>query len=110
MTVIHIDLTNKEEREAFLARNSVPSPEREKKRQYQKLLYKWFNENRNGIIADHHGESVLLKDNKVLGYYSDTKTAISAALEMGLQMGDFLAQDCLALDEGLTLHVGFQII
>jgi hypothetical protein len=109
MEVKHVDLTNKEAREAFLARNSVPSPERERARRYQKSLYRWFDENREQIISGHYNEIALLRDNAVLGYYPDTKAAVSAALKTGLQHGDFLAQDCIPSDQEIELHVGFQI-
>jgi len=58
-------------------------------------LYKWFDENRDTIIANHSNECVLLKDNFVIGYYPDTESALSAAQDKGFAMGEFLIQDCI---------------
>ena len=70
-----------------------------------KDLYKWFNDNRNTIIADHMDECVLLKNNTVIGYYSNTDAALSAAQKNGFLMGEFLIQDCItADDEAMTYY------
>jgi hypothetical protein len=39
-------------------------------------LYKWFDANRDTIINDHLNECVLLKDDTVIGYYSNTETVL----------------------------------
>ena len=65
-------------------------------------LYKWFDENRDSIIANHSDECVLLKDNLVVDYYPDTEAALSAAEEKGFAMGEFLIQDCIS-DEDETM-------
>ena len=64
-----------------------------------KELYKWFDENRDTIIANHMGECVLLKDNAVTGYYPNTDAALSAAHKNGFIMGEFLVQDCITAEE-----------
>jgi len=67
-------------------------------------LYKWFDENRDSIIASHSNESVLLKDNLVIGYYPNTATALSAAEEKGFAMGEFLIQDCITDEEETMIY------
>jgi len=64
-----------------------------------KELYKWFDRNRDTIIASHINECVLLKDNTVIGYYPDTDAALSAAQKNGFTMGEFLVQDCITAEE-----------
>ena len=64
-----------------------------------KALYKWFDENRDTIIANHIAECVLLKDNTVIGYYPNTDAALSAAQKNGFIMGEFLIQDCITAEE-----------
>jgi len=81
-------------------------------------LYKWFDENRDSIIADHLNECVLLKGNSVVGYYLNTETALLAAKENGLNMGEFLIQDCVTEDDEMVFtfrvppsdsHIDFMI-
>ena len=67
--------------------------------EYLKELYKWFDENRDSIIAGHIDECVLLKDNTVIGYYLNTDAALSAAYKNGFVMGEFLIQDCITAEE-----------
>jgi hypothetical protein len=67
-------------------------------------LYKWFDENQDSIIANHLNESVLLKDNSVIGYFPDTEVALSAAQEKGFNMGDFLIQHCITDEEEIMLY------
>ena len=47
-------------------------------------LYKWFDKNRGTIIKNHDGAFVLLKDNAVIGYFSNEKTALKHAKKPGL--------------------------
>jgi hypothetical protein len=67
-------------------------------------LYKWFDENRDSIIANHLNECVLLKDNSVIGYFHNTEAALSAAQEKGFDMGDFLIQHCITDEEEIMLY------
>jgi len=67
-------------------------------------LYKWFDENRDSIIANHLNECVLIKDNSVIGYYPNTDAALSAAQENGFSMGDFLIQDCISDEEDTMMY------
>lgn len=52
-----------------------------------KSLYCWFDIKRDEIIAGHENERVLISDNKVLGYFSDERTAVAEALSRGLEPG-----------------------
>jgi len=67
-------------------------------------LYKWFDENRDAIIANHLNECVLLKDNTVVGYYPNTETALLAAQKKGFVMGEFLIQDCITNEEETIIY------
>jgi len=69
-----------------------------------KILYKWFDDNRNSIISDHINECVLLKDNAIIGYYPDTKTALLAAKKNGFIMGEFLVQDCITAEDESMMY------
>ena len=69
-------------------------------------LYKWFNENRESIIAGHSGECVLLKENTAIGYYPNADAALAAAEKKGFSMGDFLIQDCVSDEEESMTHYG----
>jgi hypothetical protein len=70
-------------------------------------LYRWFKRNREALIKGHHGESVLIHDNRALGYYPDFDAAVDAAEEMGLEDGSYLAHDCLYEDEDYLLFLPF---
>jgi len=70
-------------------------------------LYKWFDENRETIITNHHNESVLLKDKTVIGYYPDNDTALADAEKRGFVMGEFLVQDCISDEEEIMLFYNF---
>jgi len=61
-------------------------------------LYKWFEQNRGAIIKNHLHECVLLKDNAVIGYYPNTEAALAAAHENGFKMGEYIIQDCTAIE------------
>lgn len=69
-----------------------------------KALYKWFDENRNQIIADHAGECVLLKDNSVIDYYPNTEAALSGAQKHEFILGEFLVQDCKTKEEDQLIY------
>ena len=70
-------------------------------------LYKWFDENRETIIADHLNKCVLLKDNSVIGYYPNNEAALSDAQKNGLKMGEFLIQDCITDEEEIMLYYNY---
>ena len=40
-------------------------------------LYNWFDMKRDEIISGHENERVLISDNKILGYFTDERTAVS---------------------------------
>jgi len=70
-------------------------------------LYKWFDENRNSIIANHINECVLLKDNSVIGYYKDNDSALADAEKRGFAMGEFLIQDCISNEDEIMLFYNY---
>ena len=70
-------------------------------------LYKWFDENREAIIANHHNESVLLKDKAVIGYYPDNDSALADAEKKGFIIGEFLIQDCISNEEEIMLFYNY---
>ena len=70
-------------------------------------LYKWFDENRNSIIANHINECVLLKDNSVIGYYPNNDSALADAEKRGFAMGEFLIQDCISNEDEIMLFYNY---
>jgi hypothetical protein len=70
-------------------------------------LYKWFDENRVSIIADHLNECVLLKDKSVIGYYPNTDAALSDAEKNGFIVGEFLIQDCITDEDEIMLYYNY---
>jgi len=73
-------------------------------------LYRWFDENRNGIIKDHENEQVLLKDNNVIGYYPDIEKALLAAAEKGFTVGEFLVQRCITEEADTMMYYNQAVI
>jgi hypothetical protein len=69
-----------------------------------RALYKWFDENRDRIIAGHTGECVLLKDNSVVDYYPDIEAAMSGVRKHGFIQGEFLIQDCKTGEEDRLIY------
>ena len=70
-------------------------------------LYKWFDENRVSIIAEHLNECVLLKDKSVIGYYPNTDAALSDAEKNGFIVGEFLIQDCITDEDEIMLYYNY---
>ena len=70
-------------------------------------LYKWFDENRVSIIAEHLNECVLLKDKSAIGYYPNTDAALSDAEKNGFIVGEFLIQDCITDEEEIMLYYNY---
>jgi len=70
-------------------------------------LYKWFDENRVSIIADHLNECVLLKDKSVVGYYPNNDAALSDAEKNGFIIGEFLIQDCITDEDEIMLYYNY---
>jgi len=70
-------------------------------------LYKWFDENRALIIANHINECVLLKDNSVIGYYPDNEAALADAEKKGFKIGEFLIQDCITNEDEIMLFYNY---
>jgi len=62
-------------------------------------LYNWFDENRDTIIKGHEGDRVLLKNNKVISYFSEDAQALEYAQKNGFSIGEFLIQECISKDE-----------
>jgi hypothetical protein len=74
------------------------------------FLYRWFNENRGGIIKGHEGEQVLLKDNAVIGYYPDIEKALIGAAEKGYTVGEFLVQRCITEEADTMMYYNQAVI
>jgi hypothetical protein len=78
-------------------------------------LYRWFDANRQSIIAGHLEQFALIKDGNVLvGYFDDDDEAMQYALGNGLTPGEFLIQDCISKERELDgrfirrkIHVSF---
>jgi len=70
-------------------------------------LYKWFDQNRALIIANHKNECVLLKDKSVIGYYPDNESALEDAEKKGFKIGEFLIQDCITNEDEIMLFYNY---
>lgn len=57
----------------------------------------WFRDNRDKIIAGHHGERVVIRDHKIKGYYPNVKTALEGAKP--LVLGECVIPQCLTEEE-----------
>ena len=68
-----------------------------------KALYNWFDIQRASIINGHENERVLIADNKVLGYFADERSAVTAALAKGYDVGSFLVQRCISEEAELQM-------
>lgn len=64
-------------------------------------LYCWFDISRDEIIKNHKGERVLIHNNSVVGYYPDKESALIAARDKGLKLGEFLVQRCITAEEDI---------
>lgn len=56
--------------------------------------FAWFDKNRESIIKDHLGQSVVIKDKAIVGYYPNDRKALEAMKDC--QPGSFIVQRCLS--------------
>lgn len=63
--------------------------------------FQYFMENQNQIVNGHIGESVLIYDGIVIGYYPSDIAAYKEAVKQ-YAPGSFLIQQCLAGKESYT--------
>lgn len=67
---------------------------------------KWFRDNREAIIAGHHGEEVVIRDGKIRGYYPTLKAALDGMKP--LVIGECVVSECLTEEEEMrSLFTGF---
>lgn len=64
--------------------------------------FKWFEENRDSIIADHHNEYALIQNHKVVGYYKTDTNAITHMKPTPI--GNFIVQPCLTAEEEVNFY------
>lgn len=58
---------------------------------------KWFHDNRDKIIAGHHGEMVVIRDREVKGYYPNMTAAIEGMKP--LVIGQCVVPECMTAQE-----------
>ena len=65
-----------------------------------------FRKNQKELAKKHHGERVLIHDERVIGFFKSDSEAYSTAIGNGFKEGDFLVRECLSPEEEtpLTFH------
>jgi hypothetical protein len=63
--------------------------------------FSYFMENRDKIVSGHIGESVLIYDEAIIGYFPSDVSAYQEAIKQ-FAPGSFLIQKCLAEKESYT--------
>jgi hypothetical protein len=61
--------------------------------------YRWFDRNRDEIIAGHHGEQVVISGHKVVGYFKDNEAAHEYVWANNMKPGNYAIQDCVTREE-----------
>ena len=69
----------------------------------QKKDYQWFLLNRENLIKEYLGKSVLIQNEKVVGIYDNDSDALTGAINLGLNEGEYIIQVCLP-PERTDLH------
>ena len=59
----------------------------------QKEDFEWFKKNFESVINGHLGQSVVISNGKVIGYYPSDRLALEAMKDA--QEGSFIVQRCL---------------
>ena len=54
--------------------------------------YNWFKDNRSKIIEKHIGESVVIQNRNIVGYYPNDQLALESMT--GKKLGTFIIQRC----------------
>jgi len=67
-----------------------------------RTLYNWFDIQRDYIIKGHENEWVLIVPFEVLGYFPNQRSAADKADQMGLKVGNFLAQMCITSEQEIN--------
>lgn len=65
---------------------------------------KWFHDNRDKIIAGHHGEIVVIRDHEVRGYYPNITAALAGMKP--LVIGECVIPECLTAEEEGRIVMG----
>jgi hypothetical protein len=65
--------------------------------------YEWFSTNRDAVIAGHHGEQVVIMDDKVIGYFLTPGDACEYMKAHGFE-GGYAVQDCVDEEEEADLY------
>lgn len=59
--------------------------------------YIWFKDNRSKIIKNHIGESVVIQNKNIMGYYPNDRLALESM--EGKELGTFIIQRCLPKEQ-----------
>jgi hypothetical protein len=70
--------------------------------------YKFFDLNRDAIIAGHIGEYVLIRDRAVVGYFKDIESAYGPLAHTHAEPGSYRIQWCVA-EEDEIIDIGCHI-
>jgi hypothetical protein len=70
--------------------------------------YKFFDVNRDAIIAGHIGEYVLIRDCAVVGYFKDIESAYGPLAHTHAEPGSYRIQECVT-EEDEIIDIGCHI-
>jgi hypothetical protein len=70
--------------------------------------YKFFDINRDAIIAGHIGEYVLIRDCAVVGYFTDIESAYGPLAHTHAEPGSYIIQECVT-EEDEVIDIGCHI-
>jgi hypothetical protein len=77
--------------------------DRVKMKALTKENYKFFDLNRDAIVAGHIGEYVLIRDCAVIGYFTERMSAYVPLAHTHAEPGSYLIQQCLAEEEEIDI-------
>lgn len=59
--------------------------------------FEWFLKHRDELVREHNGQSVVIRDGRILGFYDDDFTAFNAM--KGQSPESYIIQQCLPPDQ-----------
>jgi hypothetical protein len=70
--------------------------------------YRFFDINRDAIIAGHTGGQVLVRDCAVAGYFADIESACGPLAHTHAEPGSYIIQECVTGEDGV-IDIGCHI-
>lgn len=73
------------------------------------MNYDWFDQHRDEVIADHHGEFALIHGCHVVGYFKTEKDGIEYARSNAIPLGSFALQRCVTEQEETGFYANWRV-